>query len=84
MANFKNRISQSKEFPKISVLMATHNREKFVAESIESILSQTFRDFEFIIIDDASTDKTLSIIEKYAKKDKRIQMYKNKENAHRI
>ena len=76
MANLK----EVKKFPKISVLMATHNREDFVGESIESILSQSFRDFEFIIIDDASTDETVNIIEKYAKKDKRIKVYKNREN----
>jgi len=44
--------------PKISVIMPAYNSEKFVWETIESILNQTFKDFEFIIIDDCSIDKS--------------------------
>lgn len=66
--------------PKVSVLMPAYNVEKYIAEAIESILNQTFTDFEFIIIDDCSTDKTWEIIQKYAKKDKRIIAIKNEEN----
>ena len=51
--------------PKISVLMPVYNAEKFLNESIDSILNQTFKDFEFIIINDASTDKTDRIIKSY-------------------
>lgn len=60
---------------KASVLMSAYNAEKTIAEAIESILEQTFGDFEFIIIDDASTDKTLEIIRKY--KDSRIRLFSN-------
>lgn len=58
--------------PVISVVMSVYNGEKYLDEAIESILNQTYRDFEFIIINDGSTDKSLEIIEKYKKQDKRI------------
>jgi len=57
----------------LSVVMPVYNAEKYLAESIESILNQTFKDFEFIIIDDGSTDSSLSIIKKYDN-DKRIKL----------
>jgi glycosyltransferase involved in cell wall biosynthesis len=60
--------------PLISVCMPVYNAERYVAEAIESILSQTFRDFEFLIIDDGSTDRSLTIIEQYAAVDKRIRL----------
>lgn len=66
--------------PKVSVLMPAYNAEKYIAEAIESILSQTFKDFEFIIIDDASTDNTWKLIKQHAKKDKRIRAYRNEKN----
>jgi glycosyltransferase involved in cell wall biosynthesis len=66
--------------PKVSVLMPNYNCEKYLPEAIESILSQSFTDFEFIIIDDGSTDKSWEIIQKYAEKDERIIAIKNKEN----
>lgn len=68
------------EKPKISVLMPAYNTEKYIVEAIESILNQTFTDFEFIIVDDGSTDKTWEIIQNYAKKDSRIIALRNKEN----
>ena len=58
--------------PKISVIMPTKNAGKYIAEAIDSILDQTFSDFEFLIIDDASTDNTLDIIRSYH--DKRIKL----------
>ena len=66
--------------PKISVIMPVYNTEKYVWEAIKSILSQTFSDFEFIIIDDCSTDNSYSICEKFADIDKRILLLKNTEN----
>ncbi|KKL89085.1 hypothetical protein LCGC14_1918230 [marine sediment metagenome] len=65
---------------KVSVIMSVYNGAKHVKASIESILNQTYEDFEFIIIDDSSKDKTLKIIEEYAKRDKRIKILKNKFN----
>ena len=66
--------------PILSVLMPVFNSELFVAEAIESILKQTFKDFEFLILDDASTDKSLEIIKNYESKDSRIKVYQNEKN----
>ena len=63
--------------PKISVVMPVYNREQYLRESIESILNQTFTDFEFIIVDDQSTDSSWQIIQEYANKDSRIVPLKN-------
>ncbi|AAK80133.1 glycosyltransferase involved in cell wall biosynthesis [Clostridium acetobutylicum] len=56
----------------ISVIMPVYNCEKYLEESIESILKQTYRDFEFIIVNDGSNDKSIDIINKYANDDNRI------------
>lgn len=64
--------------PKISVVMPVYNGEKYLREAIDSILNQTFTDFEFIIIDDGSTDNTEKIIKSYD--DNRILCIKNEKN----
>ncbi len=64
--------------PHLTVLMPVYNAEKFLSEAIESILNQTFTDFEFLIIDDGSTDSTTNIIESYT--DSRIRLFKNQKN----
>ena len=66
--------------PKISVIMSAYNSEKFISKSIDSILAQTFKNFELIIINDSSIDKTKDIIETYRKKDKRIKIICNRQN----
>jgi glycosyltransferase involved in cell wall biosynthesis len=66
--------------PKISLVMPIYNSEKFLDESIESILNQTFQDFELVLVNDKSTDNSLRIIKEYMKKDKRIKLINNKEN----
>jgi glycosyltransferase involved in cell wall biosynthesis len=58
--------------PKISVLMSVYNGEKWLHDSIESILNQTISDYEFIIVNDGSIDNSLEIIKNYQKKDNRI------------
>lgn len=58
----------------ISVLMLTYNRENLVSRAIESILAQTYTDFEFIIVDNGSSDRSGEIADEYAKKDKRIRV----------
>ena len=65
---------------KVSVIMSVCNGEKIVSESIESILNQTYTDFEFLILDDGSTDSTYQILKAYENKDKRIKIYQNTEN----
>lgn len=64
--------------PLVSVIMATHNDEKFIEDSILSVLKQDFSNFEFIIINDGSTDKTLDIVTGLAKKDNRIVVINQK------
>ncbi len=66
--------------PLLSVLMPVFNSERFVAEAIESILTQTFKDFEFLILDDASTDRSFEIIKDFENKDPRIKVYQNEKN----
>ncbi|MYE26791.1 MAG: glycosyltransferase family 2 protein [Chloroflexi bacterium] len=62
--------------PLVSVVMPVFNGERFLAEAIESILAQTFTDFEFIIVDDGSEDRSADIIGSYAEKDDRIRFVK--------
>jgi len=64
--------------PKISVIMGVYNGSLYLRETIASVLSQSFTDFEFIIVDDYSSDDSLSIIESYD--DPRIRLLKNKTN----
>jgi len=66
--------------PKVSVVMGVYNGEKYLSEAIESILNQTFTDFEFIICDDGSSDRSVQIIENYANQDNRIVFLKNNVN----
>lgn len=64
--------------PKISVIMPMYNVEKYVELAISSLLEQTFKDFELILIDDASTDRTLAIAKSF--NDPRIQIIVNENN----
>jgi hypothetical protein len=59
----------------VSVVMSVLNGEKFLPEAVDSILKQSFRDFEFIVIDDGSTDSSGAILESYQKKDPRVRVY---------
>lgn len=64
--------------PEISVIMLTYNREKLLERSIKSILNQTFADFEYIIVDNGSTDGSGAICDAWAKKDNRIRVVHRK------
>lgn len=64
----------------VSVLITSHNREEFIAEAIESVLASTYSNFELIIVDDCSTDKTVSIAREFVNRDKRISLYVNEKN----
>ena len=65
--------------PKVSVVMCVYNHEKFVSESIESVINQTYQDWEFIITNDGSTDRTLDIIKQYD--DPRITLFSFDKNT---
>lgn len=67
-------------YVKVSVLMTAYNAQKYIAPAITGILGQTFSDFEFIILDDASTDETWLIIQRFARQDKRIIALQNQNN----
>ena len=64
--------------PEVTVLMSVYNGEKNLRESIDSILNQSFSNFKFLIIDDASTDSSREIIRSY--KDKRVKLVENVRN----
>lgn len=66
--------------PKVTALMSVHNGEAYLRESVRSILGQSFVDFEFLIIDDASTDGTPAILVELARADDRIRIHTNEEN----
>jgi glycosyltransferase EpsE len=64
----------------ISIIMSVYNAESSVEDSINSILNQTYENFEFLILDDYSTDKTKEILDNYKSKDKRIKIIYNNQN----
>ena len=66
------------ENPKVTVLLSVYNDQKFIGQAVESILGQSYRDFELLIIDDCSTDDTVEVINKYD--DPRIRLIVNEEN----
>lgn len=66
--------------PKVSVIMGIYNGEKTMKRAIDSIVDQTFTDWELIICDDCSTDNTYKIASEYAQKDNRIKVMQNKKN----
>ena len=67
--------SNEQHYPKVTVLMSVYNGERFLVECIDSIVNQTFTDFEFIIINDGSTDGTGAILERYAQVDDRMYIH---------
>ncbi|GAC1593346.1 MAG: hypothetical protein NVS3B8_07050 [Chitinophagaceae bacterium] len=66
--------------PLVSVLVTSYNRENYIAKSIESVLGSTYENFEVIVVDDCSADKTYDIILEFVKKDKRVRGYQNDRN----
>ena len=67
--------------PVVSVVMPVYNGEKYVAEAIDSVLRQTFTDFEFIIVDDCSGDRSVEIARAFSEKDSRIRLILSERNA---
>ena len=66
--------------PKISLIMSVYNGENYLAEAIESVINQSFTDWELIVINDCSTDSTGEILAKYASQDARVKVYTNEVN----
>lgn len=67
--------------PKVSVIIPVFNVEDYLAECLDSVMNQTFRDMEIICIDDASTDNSLKILKEYASRDSRIIILQNEQNS---
>jgi len=66
--------------PMVSILMTAYNREKYLADAVESVLNSTYTDFEIIIVDDCSTDKTAEIAKALQVKDARVHYFRNENN----
>jgi len=66
--------------PFVSILTPVYNGEKYLEECIESVLAQTYQNWEYVIVNNCSTDRSLEIAEKYAKQDERIQIHNNSEH----
>lgn len=66
--------------PPVSVIIPTYNGAAYLREAVESILGQTFRDFELILIDDVSSDASVAIAEEYARRDPRVRVVRNAKN----
>ena len=77
--NFERRIFMKKNIPAISVIIPMWNVEKYIGECLDSILNQTFQDFEIIVVDDCSTDNSCAVVEKFS--DDRIKLIRNKKNS---
>ena len=65
----------------ISIITPNYNSEEFISETIISVINQTFKNWEMIIVDDVSTDNSLSIITSFCKQDSRIKLHKLSENS---
>jgi len=66
--------------PTVSIIIPSYNKEKYISETIQSVLNQTFSNWELIIIDDLSSDNTSNIIKEYQKTDSRIKLFINDKN----
>lgn len=71
---------ENKIVSKVSVVMPVYNAERFLREAIESVLDQSYENFELILIDDCSTDSSYDILREYERKDGRVRVFKNEEN----
>ena len=65
----------------VSIITPTYNAEKFITETLKSVQNQTYQNWEMILVDDASTDKTVKIISDFAEKDSRIKLFKLEKNS---
>lgn len=67
--------------PTVSIVMPLYNAEEYIAEAVESVLAQSFEDWELIIVDDCSTDSSRALAEGFARNDLRISVYVNERNS---
>lgn len=74
------QIKKEKNMPKVSIILPTYNGGRFLEGALAAIINQSFKDWELIVVNDCSTDNTLTIANKFAKIDKRISVYSNKIN----
>jgi glycosyltransferase involved in cell wall biosynthesis len=73
--NHQINVGLNGKIPTISVVMPVYNTEQYIAQAVESVLAQTFDDFEFIILDDGSTDSSVSVLREFAERDDRIRFF---------
>lgn len=81
--NFYMEKEKEKTNISISIILTSYNYEKFINESIQSIINQTYQHWELIIIDDGSKDNSVEIIKKYCEKDNRIKLYQHEGTANK-
>lgn len=80
MKKYEKKVTIPKNMPLVSIIMSVYNGQEYLRESIESILNQTYENFEFIITDDGSKDISLNILKEYLRKDSRIKLVINDSN----
>ena len=73
-------MNHQKENPLVSVVIATYNGEKFLAEQLDSIFNQSYKNIEVIAVDDASSDSTYNILKQYSLKYKNLKIFVNEKN----
>jgi glycosyltransferase involved in cell wall biosynthesis len=81
--NTTTRGSRRSGPPRVSVILPSYNHERFVASTLDSILIQTYQDFEIVITDDGSTDRSVDLLRDYERKDSRIKLFLNRVNNER-
>lgn len=73
-------LERRKEEPLVSIITPLYNSEKYIEETIESLLNQTYKNWEMLIVDDCSKDNGVEIVNEYVLKDKRIKLFRNEKN----
>lgn len=66
---------------KVSVIIPVYNDEKYIRHCVDSVIGQTYRDLEIILVDDASSDGSLAVCEEYAAKDNRVKVIRHEQNC---
>ena len=69
--------------PRVSIVTASYNYENYIKETIESVVSQTFKDWEMIIVDDGSIDNSVEVIKSYCTDDNRIKLFTHPDNQNK-